>query len=292
MPRRRLGFVGLAVLLAGCSAVLGIHDPEIERSGGLSTEEDEAGTDETPNGRDANFEGSAPSGDDASVDAGPDAPNEPPLTKMVTVPSPGGGTFQIDATEVTQAQYAVFLARGTATVKQIPECASNAIFAPSLNFDPVKTPNRPVVNVDWCDAAAYCTFAGKRLCGGLGGVPGAYADLTNPAKNEWMAACTKAGAAAFPYGVTEQPGACNIHSADAGALVDVGSRATCEGGYAGVFDLVGNTTEWVDHCDPAMGCGILGGSFRFPNTGSVNCGFATATGRGGAFDDLSFRCCK
>ena len=48
----------------------------------------------------------------------------------------------------------------------------NTTFAP-LNVEVTWPPTAgqedyPVVNVDWCDAASFCQWSGKRLCGRLG----------------------------------------------------------------------------------------------------------------------------
>ena len=266
-----VGHVAMLALLAGCSAILGIHDPEIVGAAEAGITDDAT----TP-----------PSSTDAGIDSAV-APGA-----MVTVPRPdAGGTFQIDATEVTQAAYGDFLARGTSSVLQLPACAGNTSFRPAGGFAPSLVPEQPVVGVDWCDAYAYCQWVGKRLCGGANGVPGAYADHTVVTKNEWLAACTKDDAQPYPYGALERPAACNTSASDAGATLDVGTKRFCEGGFTGVFDLVGNVAEWVDLCDDT-GCATMGGSFSYPPDAIVDCRTSSSTPRLTAFADIGFRCCR
>jgi len=59
--------------------------------------------------------------------------------------------FYMDATEVTNAQYAVFMEQ---TGHRQPNSWTNSTY---------NQPNQPVVGVDWNDAVAYAEWAGKRL---------------------------------------------------------------------------------------------------------------------------------
>jgi formylglycine-generating enzyme required for sulfatase activity len=285
---RRRAIVVVGIAFAGCRATLGIHDPEIE------PEAIESGAPDGDVGADG---GDAGPTTDAPIDVLADVVDGAAPMVQVTIPAgAGGGTFFIDRHEVTQAEYNDFLQHGPTTASQGPECAPNTTFVPERNFTPTGTPNLPVTNIDWCDAIAYCKYVGKRLCGGLLGARGNYAEAADPSKNEWMIACTNGGSQPFPYGATEKPLACNVHDAGAGKTLDVGTKTGCEGAIPGLFDMVGNATEWVDHCDvndggPAGNCAILGGSYNFPPTGTVACSALTASTKNAAFDDLSFRCC-
>lgn len=79
------------------------------------------------------------------------------------------GTYCVDSTEVTGRQYLEFLAaKAGDTSGQPVDCSWNTTFEPAADIDPNEY---PVAFVDWCDALAYCTWAGKRLCGKIGGGP-------------------------------------------------------------------------------------------------------------------------
>lgn len=200
--------------------------------------------------------------------------------------------YCIDSTEVSNAQYKAWLLKNPDGANQPMECAANS-FVPMSGSPPAD--DKPVVNVDWCDAYGYCKANGKRLCGKIGGGPNSWADFAQPGLSQWLGACSKAGTQTYPYGNTYDIPACNVGDAqpDGGPSVSwpVGSAPTCEGGYPGIFDMSGNVWEWEDSCDPnSTKCRRRGGSYTSDAT-NVTCAV------GGTLDRLSFasnggfRCC-
>lgn len=105
-------------------------------------------------------------GVDANVDAGRCPEGRGP--KMIVA-----GTFCIDSTEVTNAQYGAFLDDAFAFDAGPPPavCANVPTHLPGCAYDPVGRANRPVRCVSWCDAWTFCKWSGKRLCGRIGGGP-------------------------------------------------------------------------------------------------------------------------
>ena len=209
--------------------------------------------------------------------------------------------YCIDSTEVTQGQYQTWLNTRPSTVDLIPACSWNTDFTPSITgavgWPPtIETLTDPVVNVNWCDAYAYCVGVGKRLCGKIGGGPIAYSDYTNAALSQWYAACTSNGMfgpASYPYGNAYEPSACNGQDENKGGPVKVGSTPTCQSviaDYAGVYDLSGNVGEWEDACECGV-CRIRGGNYHSAS-GQLGCGFDSGAGIPGRFETVGFRCCS
>lgn len=188
-----------------------------------------------------------------------------------------GGSFCIDRTEVTNADYDAFLsARGGDVSGQPAVCTWNASFVPSLWPVASTDLQLPVLGVDWCDARAYCAFAGKHLCGRIGGGPQPFTHFDDAATSAWNEACSAGGTRAYPYGNSFDAGICATRTGSAQA---VGSAPGCEGGEPGLFDMSGNAEEWVDSCaasspgdagaqDP---CLAVGGSFRDRLPGELSC---------------------
>ncbi len=215
--------------------------------------------------------------------------------------------FCIDRTEVTVGQYAAFLEamsnlpdRGLSG--QPSECAGNEAFQPpywwpanDIEVDAGKSKSEvdsmPVGIVDWCDARAFCAWAGKRLCGRMGG-----GRLTRKegagTTSEWYVACSHNGLNKFPYGNAFTDGACN--GVDGRTREPVGSNPGCTGGYEGLVDMSGNVSEWIDACDVdadgGLSCLTSGGTYNFPAQ-SLGCNGAQSKSTSDLFPQGGFRCC-
>lgn len=225
---------------------------------------------------------------------------------MVRVPAPDGTTYCIDSTEVTNSQYMEFLhskgsgpSGGSDTSGQDPQCSWNTAYEPQASicaaqFDAYARPDYPMVCIDWCDAFAFCKWAGKHLCGKIGGGGNSYLDYANATTSQWFNACSKGGTLVYPYGNTFDANACNGAPVSLNRTVVVGSMPKCEGGYQGLFDLSGNVWEWEDSCEGASGsgdvCRVRGGSVNDFNQG-LSCGSDYADPRSVAGGGLGFRCC-
>ena len=263
-----------ALSLVGCSAVLGIDDLEIGACKGSRLCLPDAADDDASDEPDARV--------DATVDAaGCPSGRGPEMLRI------DGGC--IDVTEVTIGQYRPFFAeKGTDPSGQPAACAWNTSYLASQSG----TDDKPQTGVDWCDAVAFCTWSGKTLCS---------PDL-------WLGACSKDGQFPYPYGQLYQAGLCNIVPADSGpdattSLGAVKSHSGCVGGYAGLYDLLGNASEWTDNtfvprdAGPDADAGgretddtrVSGGSYVSSST--AQCKSVSAATRSRQSAELGFRCC-
>jgi sulfatase modifying factor 1 len=193
---------------------------------------------------------------------------------MVLVAS-DGGAHCIDSTEVTNADYDVFLAAndagldaGSLDAGPASACFSRASYARAAGD--AGRPTEPANLVDWCDAYVYCVWAGKQLCSG----------------QQWLADCTHAGTRPLPYGDAAVDGACNVAGVGREPVM---SRPGCEGAYPGVFDLVGNVAEYVDDCDPTGACRINGGHWQ--DRADASCTTHDFVRRVGFTTETGMRCC-
>jgi len=243
-------------------------------------------------------------------DGGPFQPHGCPTplhgSALVEVPAPPGSpveSYCVDATEATRADYAAFISSGVSTTGQGAVCAWNDTYAPECNWPPAAGSEQlPVGCVDWCDAAAYCKWSGKRLCGKVGGGPAPYAQTPEPVR-ELVNACSKEGAQSYPFGDLYDPQACvgadfdGTQGFQPGSDVPkpVGSVSTCEGPYPGLFDLSGNADEWEDACNNMTGsgdsCVTRGGGYQ-SDSFFLKCGALGGTGRNNHVPDLGIRCCS
>ena len=130
-------------------------------------------------------------------------------------------TFSMDKYEVSVGQYAAFL-------------QATGVNAPS-SWEMMNQPahqKRPVANVDWEDAAAYCKWAGKRL----------------PTEAEWEKAARGTDGRLYPWG-NEAPTPLRANYGKTewnnhGALAPVGTLEEGKSPY-GIYDMAGNVREWV-----------------------------------------------
>lgn len=177
--------------------------------------------------------------------------------------------FRIDATAVTNAQFATFV-KDTGYVTGAEEFGVSAVFHLAFSGDPrdvvsraagtpwwlavrgatwrhpegwgsdvTRRQNHPVVHVSWYDAEAYAAWAGKRLPseaeweyaarGGLAGARFAWGDDLTP-RGRWMCNIWQG---TFP----------TDNTADDGHLMTAPAKSFAPNGY-GLFAMAGNVWEW------------------------------------------------
>ncbi len=133
-------------------------------------------------------------------------------------------SFYMDKFEMTNARYAKFL----------EDTKRN----PPFFWDEIRLPgegDRPVIGVDWHDADAYCTWAGKRV----------------PTEAEWEKAARGTDGRRYAWGNDEPSSLMANYNWDGkrtwqglSTISPVGSYEAGKSPY-GMYDLTGNLWEWV-----------------------------------------------
>ena len=204
------------------------------------------------------------------------------------------GTFSIDPTPVTRSDYENFVGSKNGDVSGQPAmCAFNTTYVPSGNWPNfvIKELDMPVTYVNWCDALAYCKWAGKHLCGQIAGTTGVW-NSEDPNVDEYTHACEGPSKTTYPYGNTYQAGKC----AETGPEL-VATHTACVSGYAGVYDMVGNVFEWVNR---TYGDGSAANPYAVETRGyeftasalNSRCDHIHQFVPSRADQSIGFRCCK
>jgi formylglycine-generating enzyme required for sulfatase activity len=135
---------------------------------------------------------------------------ERPAHKVTVAP------FYIDLLEVTNEDYKKFF---EATGRPAPMTRADGAY-------PSNAARKPVTGVNWDDANAYATWAGKRL----------------PTEEEWEFAARGTDGRLYPWGNGWQQESANANGARQ-EMADVGSfKGTSP---FGAFDMIGNAWEWT-----------------------------------------------
>jgi sulfatase modifying factor 1 len=205
----------------------------------------------------------------------------------------GPGHWCVDTTEVTVRQYAEFLASAPSPTNQPPACITwNISFDRTCGSGGEATDaDDPANCVDWCDANAYCKWAGKRLCGKPGGGQVDWSAFGAPNTSEWSWTCTDGGKHPYVYGDLAASGMCVAGAAD---VAHVMSFPRCVVA-AGIFDMNGNVAEWENSCDGNLGgsdsCRRRGGDFG-DTADEAQCYDDSQRRRDARETATGFRCCK
>ncbi len=174
-------------------------------------------------------------GSEASVDPDTYTINEGPMHEVYL------DAFWIEETEVTNAQFAAFV-NATGHITSAEQIGSSQIMNADYDWVTVTgmdwlhpdgtsysyDENKPVVNVSWIDANAYCQWAGKRL----------------PTESEWEKAARGPNANKYPWGNSEATS--NLANfGDPMGIVRVVRSYSNGISFYGAYEMAGNVWELV-----------------------------------------------
>ncbi|HRQ25217.1 MAG TPA: SUMF1/EgtB/PvdO family nonheme iron enzyme, partial [Anaerolineales bacterium] len=131
--------------------------------------------------------------------------------------------FWMDQTEVTNAMYAKCVADDGCAPPSSSKSYTRDSYYDNSEFD-----DYPVIYVNWNQANAYCTWAGRSL----------------PTEAQWEKAARGTDARAYPWGNTTPNSALLNYNANIGDTSKVRSYESGASPY-GAYDMAGNVWEWV-----------------------------------------------
>jgi formylglycine-generating enzyme required for sulfatase activity len=189
--------------------------------------------------------------------------------------------FLIDRFEVTNRDYRRCYERGACPWPVTANSATRVNYLVDTAFDQF-----PVVNMTWAAAAAYCTWAGKRL----------------PTAEEWEVAAGYAPATnrryIYPWGDQFDRQRTNSREQGVGDTTAVGSYRPAGDSSIGGSDMAGNVAEWTSSwvrstlvSDDVAGYVIKGGSFEADAAG-VAVTSQTVRPPDDAATSVGFRCAR
>lgn len=135
--------------------------------------------------------------------------------------------FEIDATEVTVAQYRACVRAGRCSIEHVDGGDATANLRPYCNYYKSGTGLRPINCISWYQARAYCSWVGKRL----------------PTSAEWEYAARGTDGRRYPWG-NVRPDVLHICWRRAAGPCRVGSSPDDRSAF-GVLDMGGNVDEWT-----------------------------------------------
>lgn len=132
--------------------------------------------------------------------------------------------FWIDQTEVTNKQYATCVDAGMCEPPSDIRSYTRPKYYRNPDFD-----NYPVIFLDWHQAKAYCSWAGREL----------------PSEAQWEKAARGTDAHIYPWGNDAPNKDLLNYNSNVGDTTSVGNYETGKSIY-GAYDMAGNVLEWVN----------------------------------------------
>ena len=216
---------------------------------------------------------------------------------MVLIPLSPDAPFCIDERQATYGEYGQFVKKmGKDFGGQPSQCDWNRDWGPVVDCEsstgrPWKCgrsvaeadPDWAVSSLDFCDAWAFCSWAGKRLCGervhhGVSVFKEGRDDETRQPNGttwwfpntveEWYHVCTQGGTSDYPFGNDWQDGLCQTERkwrapGDKTHNVRDTTGNQCHGNfhpYDQVFNMIGGISQWTNGCSEDNDrCAVRGG---------------------------------
>lgn len=264
--------------------------------------------------------GGAPDAAGASGQAGaggasPSCPTDLPGAKLIEVRRADGRVACIDQRETTQGEYHAFIQKvgGKEGFQKLGFCEPGLFYSdPEPNggaddvpvygacnygaYTPETTPDAPVGCLDRCQAAAYCAWAGKELCGGFDSDEALSSeDIADPAKSIWANACTNGGTTQVSHESAKSDACGPPRKLNEAQKESVTAYPDCHGqaDYAEVYNLSGGVAEWVNARLPPQREGGKPTWLRLGPQWGTNAPSACGSPKGGSHAwGVGFRCCK